>query len=49
MEKSPVRSWHILGILVLVMAFAAFLGLTEEDRPKSKGIAAEIERALRQP
>ncbi|MCS4088989.1 hypothetical protein [Rhizobium sp. BK176] len=49
MEKSPVKGWHILGFLVLVMAFAAFLGLTEEARPKSNGIAAEIERTLRHP
>jgi hypothetical protein len=49
MEKSPVKGWHVLVALSLVMALAAFMVLTEEDRPKSKGLAAEIENALRQP
>jgi hypothetical protein len=49
MEKSTVKGWHIASVLVLVMAFAAFCGITEDDRPKSGGLAAEIERALRHP
>jgi hypothetical protein len=47
MHKSSLKGWHIAAALGFIMAFAALCGLTEDARPKSNGLAAEIERALR--
>lgn len=47
METSSLSGWHVAALLCFTVGFMALCGLTEDMRPKSRGIASEIERALR--
>lgn len=47
MKQSSLRGRHIAASLVAILAFLALCTFTEDIRPESRGLAAEIERAIR--